>query len=248
MHRILASVNELQPDEIRGLYSSFNSSILALDCGRKCAPHNPTGKPFCCDICQAVPAAYRAEREYLLPRTDLWHDWRGDECGEIDPEERPRLLEDTPDSMVLLACLGPEHCQRNFRALSCRQFPFFPYVSDDYRFLGLACEWEFETRCWIISNLSRVSPRYRNEFVETFDGLFALFQDEFEAYACHSERLRAHYHEAGRRFPLLHRNGHDYLVSPGNGRIRRIDPAGLPSYGPYLGKTAKSHPTTHKRL
>jgi len=46
--------------------------------------------------------------------------------------------------MVLLACLGLSQCQHDFRALSCQQFPFFPYVSADYRFLGLAYEWEFE--------------------------------------------------------------------------------------------------------
>lgn len=233
MQRILASVNELQPDEIRTLYHSFDSPILALDCGEKCAPHNPGGKPFCCDICQAVPAAYRAEWEYLQHRTHLWHEWRGDECGETDPEGKSRLLKSTPESMLLLACLGPDQCQREFRALSCRQFPFFPYVSADYRFLGLACEWEFEEKCWVISNLTRVSLRYRHEFVKIFDGLFTLFQEEFDAYARHSEQLRAHYHEACRRFPLLHRNGHDYVVSPGSGRMRRVDPSRLPGFGPY---------------
>ena len=46
--------------------------------------------------------------------------------------------------MLLLACQGPAHCQRPFRALSCRQFPFFPYITADDRFIGLAYEWEFE--------------------------------------------------------------------------------------------------------
>ncbi len=231
--RVFTSVNELQDGEIRRLYADFDAPIDRLDCGRKCAIHNPTGKPFCCDICQAVPAAYRAEWDYLQPRTDLWHEWRGNECGPGSPGEKARLLESTPDSMILLACLGPDRCQRTFRALSCRQFPFFPYVTPDYQFAGLACEWEFETRCWVLSNLKRVSPRYREEFLRTFDGIFALFQEEFDAYARHSERLRIHYREAGRRFPLLHRNGRYYLVSPGSGRMRRVDPAGLPRFGPY---------------
>ena len=234
MTRILTSVNDLLDDEIRSLYDGLSSPIMTLDCGRKCAPHNPSGKPFCCDICHAVPAAYKREWSYLEPRTDLWHSWRGDECGETPPAEVAQLRKETPKSMVLLACLGPARCQRDYRALSCRQFPFFPYVSPDYRFLGLACEWEFEEKCWVISNLGRVTDRYRDQFVKTFDRLFSLFQDEFDSYAFHSERLRAHYRKRGRRFPLLHRNGKAYMVSPGSGRISKVNAEALPKFDPYL--------------
>ena len=52
----------------------------------------------------------------------------------------------------MLACLGPAHCQRPFRAVSCRQFPFFPYISSSLRFIGLAHEWEFENTCWVMQS------------------------------------------------------------------------------------------------
>ncbi|HPP64354.1 MAG TPA: hypothetical protein PKV01_14070 [Anaerolineales bacterium] len=39
------------------LYAAFDSPISKLDCGKKRAPFNSARKPFCCDICQAVPAA-----------------------------------------------------------------------------------------------------------------------------------------------------------------------------------------------
>lgn len=233
MARIFTSINDLQPGEIRELYDGFDTPITSLDCGSKCAPHNPSGKPFCCDICHAVPAAYKGEWAYLKESTDLWHEWRGDECAADEAANRRRLEEETPHSMVLLACLGPDRCQRQFRALSCRQFPFFPYVSSDYRFLGLAYERQFEQQCWVISHLERVSMRYRQEFVAAYDRLFALFQEEFEAYAWHSERMRRAFTEQRRRFPLLHRNGLAYLVSPGSERMRRIDAGSLPCFGPY---------------
>jgi hypothetical protein len=140
--------------------------------------------------------------------------------------------------MVLLACLGPSQCQRDFRALSCRQFPFFPYVSSDYRFLGLAYEWEFESKCWVISNLPRVTQKYREEFIQTYDKLFALFQEEFDQYAYHSERMRDHFVKARRRFPLLHRNGAAYLVSPGHERFVRVDVNRLPRHGVYKDSTS----------
>ena len=96
--------------DIRDDYDSFDAPVVDIDCGRQCAPHNPSGKPFCCDICHAVPAAYRQEWDYLKLKTDLWHIWRGDECHD-DPEDPTHLGDETPDNMLLLACLGPAHCQ-----------------------------------------------------------------------------------------------------------------------------------------
>jgi hypothetical protein len=232
--RVLKTPNDLNLEEIRALYDAFASPIAALDCGRKCAPHNPSCKPFCCDICHAVPAAYRSEWAYLEAATDLWHPWRGDECTPEDAaKQRKGLKTETPSSMVLLACLGPERCQRPHRALSCRQFPFFPYVTSDYRFLGMAYEWEFEQKCWVISNLGEVSIAYRREFVSTFDRLFALFQDEFEAYAERSRQMRDHFGRLRRRIPLLHRDGGAYLISPHSERARRTELSRLPRFGPY---------------
>lgn len=232
-NKIYKSTSDLDTKEIRSLYDGFNSPIAEFDCGKKCAPHNPSGKPFCCDICHAVPAAYKSEWNYLEHSTDLWHKWRGDECEDTTSKEVAHLKADTPKNMVFLACLGPAQCQRDFRALSCRQFPFFPYVTSDYRFIGLAYEWEFELRCWVISNLSGVTQKYREEFIRTYDKLFALFQDEFDHYAYHSERLRAHFSSQKRRFPLLHRNGECYLVSAGSERLQLTNVERLPRFGFY---------------
>lgn len=234
MPKFFTHVNELDVQKVRELYDGFDAPIARLDCGQKCAPYNPSGKPFCCDICHAVPAVYKSEWAYLQPNTDLWHEWHGDECeNPLSSWERDRVRDETPENMILLACLGPDRCQRDFRALSCRQFPFFPYVTADYRFVGLAYEWEFEAKCWVISNLGRVSARYRQEFVRTYDELFALFQEEFDSYAAHSEEMRAHFLERKRRIPILHRNGGVYLLSPASERMVRVEAANLAKFGPY---------------
>jgi len=245
-HRILRSPADLTSADLRTLYDNFDAPIAALDCGKKCAPHNPSGKPFCCDICHAVPAAYTSEWDYLSGTTDLWHRYRGDECASsldtstplsTGPEPADSVTdENPPPGMIPLACLGPSLCQRPNRILSCRAFPFFPYISSDGRILGLACEWEFESVCWVISNLSQVTDEYRAAFLRTFDHLLALFDDVFENYSYHSERMRAHYAAKRKRFPLLHRNGGAYLVSPGSERMRRVEPSQLPKYGFYVDK------------
>lgn len=228
---LLNTITDLDEDDWHSLYQGFSSPIASLDCGRKCAPYNPAGKPFCCDICHAVPAAYRNEWSYFRWHTDLWHRYRGNECTGDGAGEDPRG--NLPNSMLLLACLGPDRCQREYRALSCRQFPFFPYISSDYRFLGLACEWEWQDLCWVVSHLHKVSQTYRRQFIEIHDRLFSVFQEVFEDYARHSERLRAYHLAMRRRFPLLHRNKGDYLVSPGSERMQRVIPRTLSKHGNY---------------
>ena len=198
----------IPPVDVRKLYERFDAPITPFDCGQKCAPHHPSGKPFCCDICHAVPAAYGQEWDYLKGNT-------------------------TPDTMILLACLGAAHCQREYRTLNCRQFPFFPYITSDYRFLGLAYEWQFEATCWVISNLNAVTDAYRKQYIETYDQLLALWDEEFESYASYSAAMRRHFVGLKRRIPIIHRNRGLYLLNPVSERLWRAAPESLPRFGPY---------------
>jgi hypothetical protein len=216
------------------VYKRFNESVTPVDCGQMCAPYNPSGKPFCCDICQAVPAAYRQEWAFLRKNTDLWRLYRGDACGS-DPSSLETMRSETPSSMLLLECKGPSLCQRNFRAVSCRQFPFFPFITADYRFIGLAYEWTFEPTCWVISNLGMVTPAFRQQFVDVFDDIFNLWPDEMDSYAALSEQMRAYFLATRRRIPILHRNGGYYLLSPGSERLTRASAGRFRRFGPYRG-------------
>jgi hypothetical protein len=218
--------------DIRQFYDRFDAPLTHIDCGQLCAPHNPSGKPFCCDICHAIPVAYQQEWIYLQQHTDLWHVWRGDECAEepLDPQE---FHDDKPDHLLFLACKGPAQCQRAFRSSSCRQFPFFPYITADDRFIGLAYEWEFEETCWVISHLEAVTATYRDEFIRVYDDLFAHWGEEYEGYAGLSEQMREHFSSQKRRIPILHRNGANYLLSPASERMQRVSPHQFRRFGPY---------------
>ncbi len=219
--------------DIRSSYDRFDTPVVPFDCGELCAPHNRSGKPFCCDICHAVPSAYHQEWAYLKDNTFLWHPWRGGECVEA-PENPAGLTRETPATMLLLACLGPAHCKREYRSFSCRQFPFFPYITTDYGFLGLAYNWEFEDTCWVISNLSQVSVRYQREFVQFYDDFFSIWPHELDHYAARAEQMREYFLSDNRSIPILHRDGGTYLVRPINERLRPVDPERLPKYGPYI--------------
>jgi hypothetical protein len=218
--------------DLQKFYNGFDAPTTDLDCGQLCAPHNPNGIPFCCDICHAIPAAYHQEWAYLESHTDLWHEWRGDECA-TEPLDTQVMRSQTPEHLCLLACKGPAFCQREYRSSSCRQFPFFPYITADDRFIGLAYNWDFEDKCWVISHLGEVSNQYRQEFIDTYDQLLADWPDEYDSFYYLSEDMRAHFMKLKRRIPLLHRNGGYYLLSPVSERLVRVDPRELPRFGPY---------------
>lgn len=216
----------------RELYDAFDAPVTAVDCGLMCAPHNTHGIPFCCDICEAVPVAYKSEWQHLRGSTLLWHPWRGDECVD-EKSDRTELLRQTPDHLCLLTCRGPQFCERPNRAISCRQFPFFPYITSDFRFIGLTYDWEFTHKCWAISNLPLVTDAYRSEFIHAFDRLFETWLEDLECYAELSIETRERYRRVHRRIPLLHRDGSACLVSPASERVYRVLIDDLPRFTPF---------------
>ncbi len=223
---------QFSSNHFREIYDRFDDPVTSRDCGSLCAPHNPTGKPFCCDICQAVPVVYHQEWEYLKTHTDLWHLWRGDECA-ADPVDPQELLKDTPKHMCLLACKGPGYCQREYRSISCRQFPFFPYITADDRFIGLAYHWDFEPTCWVISHLDEVTQVFRDTFINLYDQLFTHLPEDYDSYYFLSEDMRAEFIKRRRRIPILHRNGSAYLLSPKSERLSPVNPNQFRKFGPY---------------
>jgi hypothetical protein len=210
------------------LHANFRSPIAEFDCGKKCAPYNENGVPFCCDTNHAVPTAYSEEWDYLQVSTDLWHAWEPE-----DSQEKERLRSETPDGQILVACLGHDLCQRGFRTLSCRSFPFFPYILEGGEFAGLSYYWEFEDRCWVISNLQVVHPKYRQEFILAYESIFERIPEERENYLYHSQEMRQSFAKRRRAIPLLHKNGESYKVSPSSGKMRRTSLEKMPKFGPY---------------
>jgi hypothetical protein len=210
------------------LYHRFQAPIAALDCGELCAPHNERGVPFCCDLHHAIPTAYLREWDYLQSNTDLWHAWQGHSARETE-----RIRSQVPEGQVPVACKGHLLCQRSFRAITCRAFPFFPYLTRQGIFIGLGYYWEYEDRCWVISHLDAVSREYRAEFCAAFEALFKSMPEERENFWRFSKIMRQVFGRRHRAIPILHRNGLAYKITPRNGRMRRIETEKLPVFGPY---------------
>ncbi len=210
------------------LYREFDAPITNWDCGVLCAPYNEYGVPFCCDARYAVPAAYQQEWVYLQHSTDLWRLWEGETKCETE-----RLRKETPEGQVLIVCGGHTQCQRQYRSITCRAFPFFPYITREGLFVGLSYYWAYEDYCWVINHLAEVTQEYRVQFTAAYEKIFELFPEEQENFRHHSVVMRRIFGRKKRAIPLLHRHGGYYKVTPKNGRLRRVSPQEFPKHGPY---------------
>jgi hypothetical protein len=218
------------PDQttFKRLYQLFSTPLTKIDCGQKCGPHNDYGVPVCCDIHQVVPSAYQEEWIYLESETNLWMLWDGSSTM-----EGKELLRGLESGQVPLQCLGHQECQRQFRTITCRAFPFLPYFDLKGEFFGFSFYPDFQDRCWIISNLSRVTLEYKKEFLASFQEILKLYPMMRENYQDYSDYLRS----------IILSDGFDLIVLDFNDRVYRIDPTtgapqettydDLPSFGPY---------------
>lgn len=216
----------LKVEDIAALYGSFEAPISRYDCGKQCAPHNG-GEPVCCSTRHAVPVVFYAEWQYLKERTDLWHAWRGKSAAER------RLREDLPHDCRLIECKGASFCERENRSLSCRTFPFFPYITRQDEFLGLTYYWSFEPLCWVISNLQIVERRFVREFVRVHEALFEKQPRERDTYRDYSAVMRRVFSRWRRPIPLLHRDGRTYAVDPRDGELIPTTPEVFGKHGVY---------------
>lgn len=221
-------MSALKRNDIVWIYDHFTSPLSRYDCGKRCAPHNEGSQPFCCDTRHAVPTAYAVEWDHLRQNTRMWHPWQGE-----TEAETVRLAQETPPGQVLIECQGYLRCQRGFRSITCRAFPFFPYVDSRGDFLGLAYYWEYRERCWIISHLGDVTQEYIEEFFAAYERLFACLPEEKENFNAHSAEMRRIYTQSRRRIHILGRDGKAYAISPRREIVREIPFADLPSFGIY---------------
>lgn len=220
--------NSQGKDFFEEFYRGFPRPLSNIDCGEKCGPFNEYGVPVCCDINLIVPSAYEEEWQYLKENTDLWQTWSSSKPIDAD------LANDVQDGQVLLKCLGYEKCQRPFRTLTCRAFPFFPYLDSHGSFIGLVYFQEYREKCWIISNLSIVTSAYKADFQKAFELLFEQYPDSKESYSQYSSFLREENTISGDKIILLDFGDNVFLLDPDSEVKSQVNYDDLDSFGPFI--------------
>jgi hypothetical protein len=219
------------PGKYAAIYRRFEAAVTRYDCGRHCAPLNG-GEPVCCSTQSAVPVAHRAEFKLLQGRGDLWHRFKP-----YDAATR-RIVAELPKTCVAIECRGARSCERDNRSMSCRAFPFFPYITRAGEFIGLAYYWDFEDRCWVISNLGVVERGFVREFVAAFEDLFKFDPDDYDAFKEHSASIRRVFSRWRRPIPLIGRDGGYFKVLPHGGDVVPAKVEDFKAHGPYRSPSA----------
>jgi hypothetical protein len=210
------------------LYKIFSTPITEMDCGEKCGPYNDLGVPVCCDIHQLVPTAYDEEWNYLVSVTKLWKKWESSSTP-----DGMELLKELESGQVPLQCLGHQHCQRQFRTITCRAFPFLPYLDKIGDFCGISYYPDYQERCWVISNLSLVTLEFKDEFQKCFREIFKLYPKMKVNYRDYSEYLRELSYSGELDLVYLDFNGHVFRINPATKQPDEISYDNLQSYGPF---------------
>ena len=207
------------------IYDNFSSSISRkIDCGRFCSPLNG-GVPVCCSTENAIPIVEKEEWKLLKSRTDMWSNFKpADKASK-------KIVEELPKGTCAVECKGAALCERENRSLACRSFPFFPYLKSSGDLVGLACYWEFDDRCWVISNLHIVEKKFVEEMIFAYEYLFKKDEDQYEAYLDESSRMRRVFSKKNQPIQLIGRNMEYLLVLPKS--KGRIVPTDISAFNPY---------------
>jgi len=220
-----------RPEDYAPIYAAFTAPISRFDCGKHCAPLNG-GEPVCCSTKHAVPIVTVAEWRHLRARTDLWHIYRPrDAVGR-------QIKEELATDLRAVECRGAARCERENRSISCRTFPFFPYVTNDRRFLGLSYYWTFEDRCWVLSHLGVVDREFVDQCVRAFEACNEIGSEDLDLYREHSAAMRRVFSRWKRLIPVIARNGGMLAVDPKTGASRPAGAGEFPRHGPWAEEPA----------
>jgi len=224
----------VKPKDFTKIHEEFAAPISKVhDCGQWCAPLN-NGQPVCCTVDNAIPIVDKAEWKSLKARTDLWSKYKvpkGDKHAQS-------IVDDLPDTCMAIECKGAAHCERDNRSLACRSFPFYPYIDKQGRVLGLAYYWDFEDRCWILSNLEIVEQEFVTELLNAYEFLFFKDADEYDVFKGQSAQQRRVFSRAERDIPLIGRDGELYRIPPHGGEPEAATPSDFDAHGPYASDEA----------
>jgi hypothetical protein len=220
-----------KPEDFARIYERFQAPIARFDCGRKCAPLNG-GEPVCCSAKNAVPLVLKTEYRLLRSRSDLWHRFKP-----YDAASR-KIVDGLHHTCMAVECKGAAFCERENRTMACRAFPFYPYITREGDFVGLAYYWDFEHSCWVISNLEIVDPDFVREFVRAHEMMFEVDRDEYETFKLQSATMRRLFSRRKAIIPLIGRDGGFLKVLPKSGRVVPADPKRFPKHGPFKSARA----------
>ena len=167
------------------LYRGFTAPVTRINCGALCSKNN-NGTPVCCNNNLHVPILFADElRWHTTSKNSLWHKRRSKTA--FDKKQAAECA----DYIKYCHCNGAQKCRRSLRSLTCRFFPFEPYIAEDGTFVGITYLYRAGNDCPLVDNPAiDVTKAYVRQSIKIWRRIFDFFPDEFELYVEESRKLR----------------------------------------------------------
>jgi len=112
---------KLTEKKLKQLYRLLSVRMTDFDCGKHCAPQN-NGVPYCCDQEKVTPVLFKDEYQWHRQRGGFWRKMP------VKTKSDRKLVEESCSYNVFAVCPGVQNCRRTSRSLTCRLFPFEPFL------------------------------------------------------------------------------------------------------------------------
>jgi len=179
------------------MYRYFTAPLCDINCGSLCAPEN-NGIPVCCENEYHLPVLFSDELRWLRSKTNLW---------KKKPARTAAEKKEAAEIEVYITyahCRGIDNCQRPFRSLTCRFFPFEPYIGKKGTFKGITWIYRSKDSCPLIKNKKlSINQAYIDQSITVWRKIFEYYPREFECYADESKKLRKKFKRKGRKIAIF---------------------------------------------
>ena len=175
---------KLTEKQLKRFYRLLSVRMTDFDCGSKCAPEND-GVPYCCDREQVTPVLFSDEYRWHRERGAFWKKMP------IKTKKDKKLVEETCTYNVFSVCPGVKSCRRILRSLSCRMFPFEPFLDEEGAVIGLVYQDGENEHCPLVGKPRRLyNQAYIRNAIRVWQELVDTFQEEKEMYLRESRRRK----------------------------------------------------------
>ena len=97
----------------------------------------------------------------------------------------------------------------------------------------MATYWTFEDRCWVISNMKKVTAEFIEEFFVTYAYLFEQKPDEYQVFKDYSATMRRVFSRWKRPIHIIARDNTFLAIQPKGAGMHPVRKRYLPKFGPY---------------
>jgi len=187
----MATINPKIKVDWKSLYNRFDANVTSFNCGKLCAPFN-NGIPVCCDNNNHIPVLFTRELNWNRTESKQWR-----KLVPQDQEDK-KMVGEIENYVKFCNCNGVARCERNYRSITCRLFPFEPYIQKKM-FLGMTYVYRSERDCPLIENKTApISQRFINQALNIWKELFSGYPGEWELYTEESASLRRRFKRKNR--------------------------------------------------